>query len=79
MGSSRHADAPRNRLMDSPDDNIKAVMYPAMLVQISLNDSQLPYREGAMFVAKLRATNTSESAVAEDQHGRRARRRVRAV
>ena len=34
MGNSRHADAPRNRLMDSPDDNIKAVMYPAMLVQI---------------------------------------------
>ena len=45
----------------SPYDNIKAVQYPAMLVQISLNDSQVPYWEGAKFVAKLRATKTDQN------------------
>jgi oligopeptidase B len=42
----------------SPYDNIKAVNYPAMLVKVSVNDSQVPYWEGAKFVAKLRATKT---------------------
>jgi oligopeptidase B len=42
----------------SPYDNIKAVKYPAILVQVSLNDSQVPYWEGAKLVAKLRATKT---------------------
>lgn len=42
----------------SPYDNIKAQRYPAMLVHISLNDSQVPYWEGAKLVAKLRATKT---------------------
>ena len=42
----------------SPYDNIAAKNYPAMLVQVSLNDSQVPYWEGAKFVAKLRATKT---------------------
>jgi len=42
----------------SPYDNIKAQKYPAMLVQTSLNDSQVPYWEGAKFVAKLRDLKT---------------------
>jgi len=42
----------------SPYDNIGARKYPAMLVQVSLNDSQVPYWEGTKFVAKLRATKT---------------------
>ncbi len=42
----------------SPYDNIKAQAYPAMLIKVSLNDSQVPYWEGAKFAAKLRATKT---------------------
>lgn len=47
----------------SPYDNVKAQAYPAMLVKTSLNDSQVPYWEGAKFVAKLRAVETEENPV----------------
>src|SRR5947207_5585857 len=39
----------------SPYDNVKAQAYPDMLVEISYNDSQVPYWEGAKFAAKIRA------------------------
>ena len=42
----------------SPYDNIEARKYPAMLVEVSLNDSQVPYWEGTKFVARLRAQKT---------------------
>lgn len=45
----------------SPYDNIAAKNYPAMLVHVSLNDSQVPYWEGAKFVAKLRAMKTDKN------------------
>jgi len=45
----------------SPYDNIAAKKYPAMLVQVSLNDSQVPYWEGTKFLAKLRATKTDRN------------------
>ena len=45
----------------SPYDNVKPVNYPAMLVQVSLNDSQVPYWEGTKLVAKLRATKTDKN------------------
>jgi oligopeptidase B len=42
----------------SPYDNIRSQAYPAMLVKVSVNDSQVSYWEGAKFVARLRATRT---------------------
>jgi oligopeptidase B len=47
----------------SPYDNIAAKNYPALLVQVSLNDSQVPYWEGAKFAAKLRALKTDNHPV----------------
>jgi oligopeptidase B len=45
----------------SPYDNIRKANYPAMLVKVSLNDSQVPYWEGAKFVAKLRDYKTDKN------------------
>ena len=42
----------------SPYDNIEAKAYPAMLVQTSLNDSQVMYWEPAKYVARMRALKT---------------------
>jgi oligopeptidase B len=42
----------------SPYDNICAQPYPTTLVKVSINDSQVPYWEGAKHVAKLRALKT---------------------
>jgi oligopeptidase B len=47
----------------SPYDNVKAQEYPAMLVKVALNDSQVPYWEGAKFTAKLRALKTDGNAL----------------
>ena len=45
----------------SPYDNLAKTNYPATLVKVSLNDSQVPYWEGAKFLAKLRATKTDKN------------------
>jgi oligopeptidase B len=45
----------------SPYDNVAAKNYPSMLVEVSLNDSQVPYWEGTKLVAKLRATKTDHN------------------
>jgi oligopeptidase B len=45
----------------SPYDNVAPKDYPVMLVRVSLNDSQVPYWEGAKLVAKLRATKTDSN------------------
>jgi oligopeptidase B len=45
----------------SPYDNIAKKDYPAMLVKVSFNDSQVPYWEGTKLVAKLRALKTDSN------------------
>jgi oligopeptidase B len=45
----------------SPYENVKAQAYPHMLVVASLHDQRVLYWEAAKWVAKLRATKTSDS------------------
>ena len=45
----------------SPYDNIEKKNYPATLVKVSVNDSQVPYWEGAKLVAKLRTMKTDKN------------------
>ncbi|HQU83519.1 MAG TPA: S9 family peptidase [Pyrinomonadaceae bacterium] len=47
----------------SPYDNVKAQNYPNMLIEVSLNDSQVPYWEGAKFAAKLREMKTDKNTI----------------
>ena len=45
----------------SPYDNVTAQRYPAMLIKVSYNDSQVPYWEGAKLTAKLRSLKTDKN------------------
>lgn len=47
----------------SPYENVKAQKYPNMLIEISLNDSQVPYWEGAKWAAKLREMKTDDNII----------------
>jgi len=46
----------------SPYDNLKAVAYPNLLVNVSFNDSQVPYWEGTKYLAKIRTLDTGHNA-----------------
>jgi oligopeptidase B len=59
-GNPNEKDAFEYMLQYSPYDNVRRQVYPAMLVHVSLNDSQVPYWEGAKLVAKLRAMKTGD-------------------
>ncbi len=47
----------------SPYENVRPQNYPNMLIEISLNDSQVPYWEGAKLAAKIRELKTNESVI----------------
>jgi oligopeptidase B len=47
----------------SPYDNVRRQNYPNMLIRISLNDSQVPYWEGAKWAAKLREMKTDNNTI----------------
>jgi len=47
----------------SPYDNIKAQKYPNMLIDASLNDSQVPYWEASKWAAKLREMKTDNNVI----------------
>jgi oligopeptidase B len=47
----------------SPYENVKKQNYPNMLIEVSLNDSQVPYWEGAKFAAKIREMKTDNNTV----------------
>jgi len=47
----------------SPYENVKAQSYPNMLIEVSLNDSQVPYWEGAKLAARIREMKTNDSAI----------------
>ena len=45
----------------SPYDNLKPAAYPHILVNCGLNDSQVPYWEGAKYAARLRDLRTDKN------------------
>lgn len=47
----------------SPYDNVRAQNYPNILIEASLNDSQVPYWEAAKWAAKLRAMKTDKNTI----------------
>jgi oligopeptidase B len=46
----------------SPYDNLKRAAYPNLLVNVSYNDSQVPYWEGTKYLAKIRTLDTGHNA-----------------
>ena len=60
-GDPRETTAFEYMLSYSPYDNLSPGNYPAMLVQTSLNDSQVMYWEPAKFVARLRDLKTDHN------------------
>ncbi|RMG03791.1 MAG: S9 family peptidase, partial [Acidobacteria bacterium] len=62
-GNPHEREAFEYMIQYSPYDNVRPQNYPNMLVEISLYDSQVPYWEGAKFVAKVRELKTDDNVV----------------
>ncbi len=62
-GDPRRARGYRSIRAWSPYENLAPRAYPAMLVEASLHDSQVPYWEAAKYVARLRAVKTDANPV----------------
>jgi oligopeptidase B len=62
-GDPREPDAYARLKAYSPYDNVRAASYPALFVTTGLNDPRVQYWEPAKWVAKLRATATSEKPI----------------
>jgi oligopeptidase B len=62
-GNPNEKEAFEYMIQYSPYDNIKAQNYPNLLIETSLNDSQVMYWEGAKYAARLRATKTGDSII----------------
>lgn len=60
-GNPKHKKFYDYMLSYSPYDNVKAQVYPAMLVTTGLHDSQVQYYEPAKWVAKLRTLNQGKA------------------
>ncbi|MDQ4120216.1 MAG: S9 family peptidase [Acidobacteriota bacterium] len=62
-GNPKEKEAFEYMMKYSPYDNIKRQNYPNMLIEVSLNDSQVPYWEGAKFAAKIREMKTNDAQI----------------
>ena len=62
-GNPNEKDAWDYMIQYSPYENVKEQRYPNMLIEISVNDSQVPYWEGAKLAAKIREKNTGDSVI----------------
>ena len=62
-GNPNEKEAYDYMLKYSPYDNVKAQAYPNMLIETSLNDSQVPYWEGAKLAARIRAVQIGDNAI----------------
>ena len=76
-GNPNEAKAYKYMRSYSPYDNLKKGAYPAILVETSLNDSQVMYWEPAKYVAKVRTLKTDSNPLhPQDHHGGGPRRRL---
>lgn len=50
-------------ITSSPYENVKVQSYPKLLIELSLNESQVPYWEGAKLAGKIREMKTNDSVV----------------
>jgi oligopeptidase B len=62
-GNPNQAQAFETMRAYSPYDNVAHLKYPSLMIEVSLNDSQVPYWEGAKWAAKLREYNQGQQPI----------------